>query len=268
MAEVQLNHQMADPISSGVNTHTVTHPKMPARVPEPVANDDKRIDQLRKEEITKKEDIRTREYGPVIARSSDGDTVRVKKEDIEDRDDRDKRENGGIYDMSKNEVAGKTKEEIPDVELPDIELKEYEPAFEYEPVLYEPGEYMEKTKQEAIKAQDSAREIYKEESIGGADSGEAVGRYSDSMLKEMYLKGDISEISYEREVEAREQEREARGLEDKKFSEDLADDTERLREMERTGELVRDVEKGEVNTSDNTAPLDDRLQAIQNADAM
>ena len=88
------------------------------------------------------------------------------------------------------------------------------------------------------------------------------------MLKEMYLKGDISQISYEREMEAREEQQKAREMDERAFSNEMADDSERIREMERTATVIRDVEYGDVNTSDSVAPLEDRLQAIQNADAM
>ncbi|RKM55603.1 hypothetical protein D6853_08590 [Butyrivibrio sp. X503] len=269
MAEVQFKPHMAEPVHTGANT-PVSRPKEPVKVKEPIKPHEDRTRELIKEDVSKREDIRTKEYGPVIARSSDGDTVRVKKEDIQDRDERDKKDNNAIYDVSKNDASKREQEIVPEVELPEIELKEKEPRFEFKPIPYEPGEFLEKTKQEAIKAKDSAREIYKEASIDGSssNSNQTVGSYSDSMLKEMYLKGDISQISYEREMEAREEQRKAREMDDRAFSNDMADETERLREMERTGNVIRDVETGDVNTSDNAAPLEDRLQAMQNIDNM
>ncbi|SFV04141.1 hypothetical protein [Butyrivibrio sp. INlla21] len=271
MAEVHMNSQMAAPIKTGAEAPVIQRPKtkIPDRVKESERAHEDRMQKLIKDEIAKsRDDVRTKEYGPVIARSSDGDTVRVKKDELEERYEQEKRESA-IYDKARNESGRTGEEEIPDVELPEIELEEYEPEFDFKPIPYEPGEFLEKTKQEAIKAQDSAREIYKEASIDGASSSTGqVGSYSDSMLKEMYLKGDISQISYEREMEAREEQRKAREMDDRAFSADMAEDDDRIREMERTREVIRDVENGDVNTSDDAPSLDQRLQAIQNADAM
>ena len=269
MVDMHIKPQMADPVSTGVAKPAVQRPKEPIKVKEPIKTHDDRVEKLIQEEVSKREDIRTKEYGPVIARSTDGDTVRVKEDKVNAEDDRDKKDNNAIYDVSKNDPNKNRNEEVPDVELPEIELKESKPAYEFKPIPYEPGEFLEKTKQEAIKAQDSAREIYKEASIDGSSTAQnSVGSYSDSMLKEMYLKGDISQISYEREMEAREEQQKAREMDERTFSNEMADDSERIREMERTATVIRDVEYGDVNTSDSVAPLEDRLQAIQNADAM
>ena len=269
MVDMHIKPQMADPVSTGAAKPAVQRPKEPIKVKEPIKTHDDRVEKLIQEEVSKREDIRTKEYGPVIARSTDGDTVRVKEDKVNAEDDRDKKDNNAIYDVSKNDPNKNREEEVPDVELPEIELKESKPAYEFKPIPYEPGEFLEKTKQEAIKAQDSVREIYKEASIDGSSTAQnSVGSYSDSMLKEMYLKGDISQISYEREMEAREEQQKAREMDERAFSNEMADDSERIREMERTATVIRDVEYGDVNTSDSVAPLEDRLQAIQNADAM
>ena len=263
MAEVQIKPQIHELVSQGASSPVVQRPKMPAKVPDQISPAEEKLNKLRMEEAAKNDDIRTKEYGPVIAKSSDGDTVRVKKNDIEEKDERDK-QNKAIYDATKNDAAKRQEEEVQNVELPEIE--EYEPVEPYEPVLYEPGEFLKRTKQEAIKAQDSAQERNKEASLNSIQ--ETMGSYSDSMLKEMYLQGKISQVNYELEMDAREQQREARNLDDKKFNEDMADDSERLREMERTEDVIRNIENFDINTSDNTVPLETRLQAMQNADAM
>lgn len=264
MAEVQIKPQIAEHVSSGMSSPAMQRPKMPVKVPDHVSPAEDKLNKLRMEETARNEDIRTKEYGPVIAKSSDGDTVRVKKNEVEDRNDRDGRDNKAIYDISKNDAGKKTEEEVQDLELP--ERKEYVPAEPYEPILYEPGEFLKKIKKDAVKAQDSAQERNKEASLNSAQ--ESMQIYSDSMLKEMYLQGKITQANYEQEMDLREQQREARNLDDKKFNEDMADDAEKLREMERTGETIRNIENFDVNTSDNAVPLETRLQAMQNADAM
>ena len=83
MAEVHMNSQMAAPIKTGAEAPVIQRPKtkIPDRVKESERAHEDRMQKLIKDEIAKsRDDVRTKEYGPVIARSSDGDTVRVKKD--------------------------------------------------------------------------------------------------------------------------------------------------------------------------------------------
>ena len=85
MAEVQIKPQIHELVSQGASSPVVQRPKMPAKVPDQISPAEEKLNKLRMEEAAKNDDIRTKEYGPVIAKSSDGDTVRVKKNDIEEQ---------------------------------------------------------------------------------------------------------------------------------------------------------------------------------------
>ena len=93
-----------------------------------------------------------------------------------------------------------------------------------------------------------------------ADITSYVG-YSDSELKQLYLKGDISQIDYNQEMEAREARREAESMDMSKFTNSVADNISKLADVSRTADTVNTIENGDTS---NTIPDNVRLQALQN----
>ena len=190
----------------------------------------KAADSPAKAESTK--DIMTEEYGPVVATSEDGDTVRVKND--EDR------ESDRIHEILQDEIA---------------RLKATEEDFET-------PEYTVHTAPVEDSREDVTEESETEEYE--ADITSYIG-YSDSELKQMYLEGDISQIDYNREMEARKAREEAEASENDKFNKDIAHNISKLSEVAQTEKTVKQIENGDTSS---TIPDEIRIQALQNFDTI
>ena len=84
--------------------------------------------------------------------------------------------------------------------------------------------------------------------------------YSDSELKQLYLKGDISQIDYNQEMEAREARREAEATESSDFANSVSDSISKLSSIDRDANTVNTIENGDTS---NTIPDSVRIQALQ-----
>ena len=87
--------------------------------------------------------------------------------------------------------------------------------------------------------------------------------YSDSELKLLYLKGDISQIDYNQEMNARTARRESETAEAKTFNNDVMSSISKLSQVERDSSTVNALENGETSP---TIPDEVRIQALQNFD--
>lgn len=208
-----------------VNTAPIT--KAPEPAPSPKPSPAKATDSPAKSEPSK--DIVTEEYGPVIATSEDGDTVRVKNDE--------EKESDHIHEILQDEIARLEAQEE-DFETPEynVHTAPVEDAIEEVP--------------------ESETDTYE------ADITSYIG-YSDSELKQMYLEGDISQIDYNQEMEAREARRDAQAAQNDEFTKSVADNITKLSEANQSAKTVETLEKGE--TSD-TIPDEVRIEALQNFD--
>ena len=167
-----------------------------------------------------KKDIVTEEYGKVVSVSDDGDTLRVKNEQNQE----------GIHDILQEEIA--ELEEMESFEMPDFDVHR-----------------VESKATEASTIEDEISE----------DITSYVG-YSDSELKRLYLKGDISQIDYNQEMEAREARREAEASESADFANSVSDSISRLASIDRDANTVNTIANGDTS---NTIPDNVRIQALQ-----
>ena len=208
-----------------VNTTAVMKTAESAASPKTVQP--KAADSPAKAESTK--DIMTEEYGPVVATSEDGDTVRVKNDE--------EKESDHIHEILQDEIARLEAQEE-DFETPEynVHTAPVEDAIEEVP--------------------ESETDTYE------ADITSYIG-YSDSELKQMYLEGDISQIDYNREMEARKAREEAEASENDKFNKDIAHDISKLSEVAQTEKAV--IENGDTSS---TVPDEIRIQALQNFDTV
>ena len=81
----------------------------------------------------------------------------------------------------------------------------------------------------------------------------------------MYLEGDISQIDYNLEMEAREARREAEATEADTFNKSVTDSISKISDIDRTANTVNVLENGETS---NTIPDELRIQALQNFDTV
>ena len=211
-----------------VNTTAVMKTAESAASPKTVQP--KAADSPAKAESTK--DIMTEEYGPVVATSEDGDTVRVKNDEDKESD--------RIHEILQDEIA---------------RLKATEEDFET-------PEYTVHTAPVEDSREDVTEESETEEYE--ADITSYIG-YSDSELKQMYLEGDISQIDYNREMEARKAREEAEASENDKFNKDIAHNISKLSELAQTEKTVKQIENGDTSS---TIPDEIRIQALQNFDTI
>ena len=82
----------------------------------------------------------------------------------------------------------------------------------------------------------------------------------------MYLRGDVSQIEYNQEIEARDAAREARLESANDNTRKIIEEEAESSNLERTAEAVNTIQNGDVLEGEGTVPIDVRLQAMQNAD--
>ncbi len=197
------------------------------------------------------ENIKAEEYGPIIATSSDGDTVRVKSSNESDE--------SKLYSAATGITENDTNaQEIPDIELPPPPKPAFEPNTDFEPEPdpdLEPNPNLESaTKNNESIIQDSGK------SSSDSSQVSSYGSYTESQLKQMYLEGDISQIAYNLEIQAREAAKEEQAKETQEFTNDMADNSAEQNEIAQTAANIDTIENGD--TSD-TIPVDVRMQAMQ-----
>ena len=240
MSDISINHSL-----NSVNAANIIR----ANDGTSKASTSKTTDKAKKDDS--KKDIVSEEYGPVVSVSEDGDTVRVKNEEASE----------GIHDMLQKEIENLEEQE--EFETPDfnVYIAQSSVSKVSESETSEPAET-----ESAV----PAHEAY--EPAAASSSYEApepditsyVG-YSDSELKEMYLEGDISQIDYNKEMDARKAMREAEEKEATEFNNSIADNISKLAVANQTENTVNTIENGETSS---TIPDELRLQALQNFDTV
>lgn len=172
-----------------------------------------------------KSDVLTEEYGPVVSSSKDGDTLRVKNDNDEDTN---------IHEILQEELARLSEKNF---EMPDYEVHTA-------------------TKQIQKNTWDTSEEASDITSFAG---------YSDSELKQLYLKGDISQIDYNSEMEARAARRDEEATDLQSFNGSAAESITKLSNIKNDANTIDMIENGETS---NTIPDEIRIQALQNFDVV
>lgn len=173
----------------------------------------------------KSTDVLTEEYGPVVSSSKDGDTVRVKQDNGEETN---------LHKILQEELERLSEKKF---EMPDYE------------VHTAANEIQKNTR-------DMAEEARNITSFAG---------YSDSELKQLYLKGDISQIDYNQEMESRTARKASEAEDLQSFNNNTAKSLAKLSQIENDANTVDIIESGQVS---DTIPEEIRIQALQNFDIL
>ena len=312
MADLSINSQISNSHNSSVNTRGIELQKTAyaKSIDTQNRNPDEKAQGIAKEALAKAEEVKTSEYGPIIAKSGDGDTVRVKNDKSDLKAD-DKENSAAIYDANKAVNDRREKEVVPNIDLP--EKKQDKETTRTEELKQKAEEALKPEREEAkipkpeVKAEEAPKQEQKRSKIDLSDKGEreklakeaaenakrqtieetnpglvdrknqekiakagssAYAGYTDAQLQQMYLRGDVSQIEYNSEIEARDAAREARLESAKENTREIIEDEAESREIERTAEAINTIQTGEVLEGEGTVPIEVRLQAIQNADNM
>ena len=312
MADLSINSQISNSLNSSVNARGIEPQKTAdaKSIDTQNRNPDEKAQGIAKEALAKAEEVKTSEYGPIIAKSGDGDTVRVKNDKSDLKAD-DKENSAAIYDANKAVNDRREKEVVPNIDLP--EKKQDKETTRAEELKQKAEEALKPERKEAkipkpeVKAEEAPKQEQKRSKIDLSDKGEreklakeaaenakrqtieetnpglvdrknqekiakagssAYAGYTDAQLQQMYLRGDVSQIEYNSEIEARDAAREARLESAKENTREIIEDEAESREIERTAEAINTIQTGEVLEGEGTVPIEVRLQAIQNADNM
>ena len=213
-------------------------------------------DSDRRTELRAREETATKEFGPVVAKSGDGDTLRVKSETEQVASS----EESKIYDNSAvaSTVSEAPKPEVQDFEIPKPEITQTEaPKPEYVPFEF-PDDVKNQNADTTQSTQNSASAV-SEKSAQASN----VKNASESELERMYLQGDISRVQYNSEKESREEKIEAEKTENNQFASEMATDAAKEVAGEREAEAIELL--GSEDSSD-VIPVEVREQFVENMD--
>ena len=129
-------------------------------------------------------------------------------------------------------------------------------------ILMEQSEAMSEETQKILQSQqEEIRQIEDEENFETAAAA-SYNAYSDQQLEQMYLKGEISRIDYQREMESRDAAEEANGEENEEFSEEMSG----LSAIEnQTANSMNAIQTAYASDS-TTMSAQERLGAMENLD--
>ena len=210
----------------GIKNNVTVEKTTPAQAPQAAqqSSSPKAAPEVTRKSPEASKDILADEYGPVISESKDGDTVRVKRNEDE---------GNNIHEILQEEIARLS--EKSSFEKPDYEVHS------------------------------TVTQVQKNNWDISSESQDitSYASYSDSELKLLYLKGDISQIDYNQEMDARAARRDSETAEAKTFNNDVASSISKLSQVDRDANTVELIENGETSP---TIPDEVRIQALQNFD--
>ncbi len=200
----------------------------------------------------------------VVSRSEDGDTVQVsddgEKELTESR-------SGSVVELERMAAADDLRDERTaeeDIALEPIEAPEIEPikapevkptaAPEIEPIEVE----IPKTDTAAAKSTDTETAVRDTESNTVRENITSFVGYSDQQVEQMYLEGEISQSTYNREIERREEGRAAESANSARLNETMG---ELGAEADRVERVDFAIEKA-LESGNNNVSVDERLKMI------
>ncbi len=203
-------------------------------------------EQPRPEETAAEQKREDKELENVVSISKDGDTVQVKPESSQKLEDD---AFGTVIKLPDD--AEKEKEETAQ------QIKENEKRREeLEEAIERNQEAAERRAENAEKQAGEAKED-QDELLGNITS---YAGYTDSQLETMYLKGDISKIDYDKEMNSREERREAEATNTTEFNQTMTDNALQERRVEISDESLRLAFA--PNANDNIRP-EDRVDIVE-----
>ncbi len=224
------------------------------------SEDEKRIDDEQKKVERRKEELKD-----LVAVSKDGDTVQVSEDGREKLND----ENLGRVVIREGQESEEKAKETEDIRLEHEknELKLSEDLEAAERKREEVNEQIDQKAKDLKAAQDEVRAEMKGDEEEEEEDAKitSYSGYTDSQLEQLYLKGDISMLDYNKEISSREKQREASREEDQEFSNNMNADIAKAAQGERDMKAI-DTAYGE--DSNKTLEASDRLQFINAADQM
>ncbi|MCR5581027.1 MAG: hypothetical protein K6F66_05510 [Pseudobutyrivibrio sp.] len=185
------------------------------------------------------DEVKTKEFGPIIAKSEDGDTVRVKIDAAQEKsstDDSSTTEDYGIQDFTLSPKEDSSTEE-------DMSTKEEDETPAWKEVIEE--------------------ELSKEPVI--SDEITSFVGYSDSELKQLYLKGEISLMDFDSELESRQAQREAMAIENSKFTAGMMKNNADFSKILQAADSIDNISSDE---GESTIPIEIRMQAMASLDTL
>jgi len=234
-------------INASITANTYV-PPMQKPITKPEETDSKSTEEASSEAV------KSIEYGPVIATSSDGDTVRVKANEDQ--------EQSALYSSNASSVSSNSENyNIQDFAFPPKPPVEGSapPAGTPKPPIdgSKPNED-EETENEAVTSDNS-------DSDSGTSTTGSLKAYSESQLQEMYLKGDISQVEYNREIDARNSVNETESSDTSELNSDMANVNAAENSMELTSGTINTLLSGNISDS---IPIEIRMQALKTLDNM
>ena len=213
--------------------------------------EDARKEADRRAELIARENARAKEYGPVISRSSDGDTVRVKAKAIDP----------AAYDPNKAYEASQLKDETEKIQMQDFDIPKPEiQDFDIPKPEYVPFEFPDAVKNASTGSNNTEPvTVQPAENTEPAASSQSssINSLSESELKRMYLQGDISQNAYNKELEAREARKEQLEAANNEFSTDMTQNAAMAEEVAREETTVENLASEQ---SSEDIPVDIRAQ--------
>ena len=219
------------------------------------ANESAKKDSERRAELRAREETAAKEYGPVVSRSGDGDTLRVKS----DTDRIEAGEESRIYDSAAATAAQAPKPEVQNFEIPKPDAKEAEsPKAENEPF-----EFPDEIKNQAAASAQAADQGSVAATNEKASQTASIKNASESELKRMYLQGDISSVQYNNEEKDRQEKTEALKEENNQFASEMTKEAAAEASNERAANAANALGSEDASES---IPLEVREQFVQNMD--
>ncbi len=172
----------------------------------------------------------SKEYGPVVSESTDGDTLQLKETTEYVRsisDDMGYTTSENIYDMQNFDLSSETIDE-------------------------------ETINEEVVNDDRTTEEKY-------VDSLITYVGLSDSELKYLYLRGDISQIDFDQELNSRRARREAAGIEMHKLADKITTIDKRQDNLSKAIEAINNIEN---DNGSSTFSISMRMDALENLDTV
>ncbi len=221
-------------------------------------------------------DIKSKEYGPVIARSEDGDTVRIKvsSADIEKKqnsysfkDAYESAQKDDLQDFNLPEKTGASKPaemtaptyepSTPDFDI-DLELKKPAVKPETTSITKEPEykpEYKSETKPEIDNTKETAKSA---NTTSWTPKPTTLAGFTEAQLRKMYRNGEISQNKYQNELASRTESKESTAQMNSMVSNEVSKEVVELSDMENTDKALDLLKNDEA-----TVPTEVRAEILQ-----
>ncbi len=203
----------------------------------------------------------------VIAVSEDGDTVQASEEGISrleteenvnpavaEEDEKEEEENGKVV-VNENTV----KEQI---EAAEEESEKRKKILEDISTASERAYQVRDLFRAAAEEKTGEIRDQRAEELNAPEQIKSFTGYSDVQLQQLYRKGEISKLDYDREIESREEKRESQKENNEEFSRETAVEAQLTEQTARDGQMIKIAFSDD---SSDTTRAEDRVDMIQKA---